>query len=334
MRLGVLKNIIDLAVNEDNELTYYSAPLYGGQLFQITEYSYLIDALKQLVLQPWVDTEPDVLYEIISIYGDDKYEVNIKPEENSQIASLVSEINEKLPLFYGIIDEMVEEQDEQVINIKIPDDRISSLSGLTKFNKELEDIFKLIVKHKGLRSDVKFQGFDIGTSWYEILIAGPPMAYSAFLGVIDIAEGLIRLRKLWYESEDVKLSVEAKKRQLEKESNVVVTEDDMKEHISMLFKLRAEKDVQALIAKLPGDINDPAEMQVAILKGLSKVIELIERGTEFHPSLNPPDFVEEGEGQRFHIDYEKLKEMIEDQSTDEVPVQIEDQTEDNVDGTE
>ena len=325
MRLGVLKNIIDDATDENIHLKFEAQNLYEGKLFEINSYKTLIAALAILIDQPWLETDTEPFNKLIEDYGDTAEKVQITPEQHSALTQIVNQANKQLPVFYGILDEMVEEQEQEVINVKIPENNLTDFDSLNKFNKDLQEVFKLIVKYKGFRGDIKFKGFDIGTSWYEVLIIGGPLVYSAFLGVIEIADRLIQTRKGWYESEDIRLSVEAKKRELATEENPAekVTKNDIKTHIDNLFVISAEEQVVKLIEKFPKPPNDLKEMQNSILMGLNKIITLIEKGTEFHPSLNPPDFVKLNGEQLFHVDYEGLKKSLEKK---EEPAQIEDQT--------
>ena len=328
MRLGVLKNIIDEATDDNIHLKFEVQNLYEGKLFEIRGYKTLISALEILADQPWLDTDTKPLDNLIKEHGNTAAKMQVSPQHHNALSQIDNQVNQKLPIFYGILTELVDEQEEEIVNIKIPEDNIGDLESLSKFNKELQEVFKLIVKHKGLRGDVDFKGFDVGSSWYEILIIGGPLVYSAFMGVIEIADRLIQTRKSWYESEDIRLSVKAKKRELAKkdETPEPPTQKEIADHVNGLFEISAEELVAELIDKFPEPPNDPQEMQNSILMGLNKVIALIEKGTEFHPSLNPPEFVKQNGEQRFHVDYERLKKSLEKK---EEPAQIEDQSDED-----
>ena len=328
MRLGVLKKIIDEATDDNIQLRFEAESVLSGYSYHIHEYNTLITLLEALTDQPWLKINTEILEGITEEYGKTATEVQISQEYFSELSQIVDEINHALPVFYGILEILVDEQDEHIVNIKIPEDSISDLDELSQFNKELQEVFKLIVKHKGLRGDIEFKGFNTGSSWYEILIMGGPIVYFALMGVIEIAEGMLQIQKLWYENQEIRLSLEAGKRKQAKEGEAPkpVTDDEVKRHVNIMVEIEIDKQMDKLIAELSELPNGPEEMKISITKGLHKLIALIEKGTEIHPSLNPPEFIKQDDEQRFSIDYERLKKLLE---KEEKTPQIEDQSDKN-----
>ncbi len=325
MRLGVLKKIIDEATDDNIQLIFEVESVFSGHFYHISGYNTLITALEALADQPWLETNAEILEDITKAYGKTATEAQISQEHFGELSQIVNEINQELPVFYGILEVLVDEQDEHIVNIKIPADSISDLDELSKFNKELQEVLKLIVKHKGLGGDIEFKGFDTGSSWYEILITGGPIVYFALMGVIVIAEGMLQVQKLWYENQEIRLSLEAEKRKQAKEGEAPkpVTDDEIKRRVNEMVEIKIEEQVDQLIAELSELPNGPEEMKISITKGLEKLIALIEKGTEIHPSLNPPEFIKQDDEQRFSIDYERLKKLLEKK---EKPPQIENQS--------
>jgi hypothetical protein len=321
MRLGELRNIVDQATSNDNTLVYNTENLYEGKRFRVTSYSELWHALHELSKQEWGKADAAVLKELEKQYGTSASAIEISPEQHNRLNDLVNDINRSLPVFYGIIDTVVDEQDEQIVNVKLPVESIADLSELNKFNKELQEVFNLIVKYKGLNGDIKFNGIDIGTSWYKILIVGCPLVYSAFMGSIDIARELIQLRKEWYESEDIRIEVEIK----EKITADQITGKQIEAYINEKITKKLEKKVKGLIHELPSEeTQQNQEMETSISKGIQKAIKLIEQGTEFHPSLNPPEYIEEDKQGIYHIDYDQVRRLIEEKRKQEAqPKQVE-----------
>lgn len=322
MRLGELKNILDDAVNENNALVISSEPLYEGKRFIIRDYKDLITALENIADLSWVKVDTEIVTELLESHGKNIDEVEISPDENNRLNALVNNINKGLPIFYSILEEASPEQDEQVVNVKIPADYTTDLDKLNEFNKELQEVFKLVVLHKGLRGDaVQFQGFDIGTSWYQMLIMGAPVVYYGFMGLVEMAEKLIHLRISWYKSEETRLNYEIKKRELEEKKKEQYT---LEKHVNALFELKSKEDIDAFIEKLGDNApNNTKEMHSSLSKGLKKIIELMEKSTEFHPSLNTPEFIDtDGNIARFHVEYDALKKHLEKQKKEDAPKQI------------
>jgi hypothetical protein len=313
MRLGKLKNILDAAIDQNQQLIFDVENLYDGKRFLVKNYDSLMYALKSLKSQPWVNADKKVIASLAKKYDFFKYDsIEISPDEYSQLSNLISIINKSLPQFYGILTVLVHEQDAQVVNILIPEKSIQDFDALNKFNKDLQDVFDLIVKYKGLNGDIEFQGFDVGTSWYTVLIVGGHLVYLSFLGAINIAEKMIHLRKGWYESEHIKWSVEIVKEQLNPtERQADLSDDDINKHVESLVEKALSKEVSELISKLPEINGNENEMHSSICKGVKKIIPLLEKGTEFYPSLNPPEYIKQGSEYGFKIDYRKLKVLLE-----------------------
>lgn len=327
MRLGEIKNILDRATDKNHHLFYSPASLYEGQRFLIEDLVEFSLAIKVLCDQPWVTADADYVKKVLG-FGEGKDELEVSPEDHQKVTELVAAINLQLPVYYGILLHMVSPQEEQVINVKLPDSSVENLTKLNEINDTLEDVFKLIVKHKGLRGDVRFLGFDVGTSWYEFLIFGGPIVYPALLGVLDLAKRSIALRTEWHKSEDIRLAAEIKKEELQalkddgaggESANPSTL--DLETFIDAMVMRRTEAGLKALIDKLPEELNSKEEMQNSIMAGLSKVVQLMEDGAEFHPSLNPPKYLR-GAAEDLSVDYEVLKKQIEEQNKS-APAQIE-----------
>lgn len=314
MRLGELRNIVDLATSEDNKLIYDIESLYEGKRFRVKDYADLFQALTELSNQSWVKADVTILSELRKTHNSRAKSIEISPEQHNRLSALINDVNNSLPIFYGIIDTVVDTQDEQIVNVKLPVESISDLTELSKFNKELQEVFTLIVKYKGMNGDIKFDGIDIGTSWYKILVLGGPLVYSTFMGSIDIARELIQLRKEWYQSEDIRIEVEIKENKLSKD----VTQKDVESYVDTKIDKKLEKKVQTLLEELPiKESQNQHEMQSSISKGIKKAIKLIEEGAEFHPSLNAPEYVEEPSRGVYRIDYEQVRQILQEKKEED-----------------
>lgn len=326
MRLGELKNIIDDAIDKDSideddaSLDFQSEGLYGDAVYRVHEYNRLIIAIEELIKQSWVNADTDIVRELIKKYGKKRSSVELSPEEYNPLAKVVKNINQHLPIFYSALESFVQEQEEQVVNIKIPPKYLENFDELNKFNRELQEIFKLILLHKGLGGGIKIAGFDAGTSWYSVVITGAPLVYFGFMGATDIAINLIKLRAEWYKSEEVRLMYESRKKQSKEKS------DEKSVIIEGMFEEKKQELLGDLIDKV-GDSsqNSKRELAISLDKGLDKIIVLIEEGAKFHPSLTPPKYIKKGEGSSFALDYDKIPQQIEAQKKGETK-QLTDQT--------
>ena len=227
MRLGELKKILDKATDDNWILVFDVEDLYGGQRFKIKGFSDLITALNQLIKLSWVekfDDEEKNNFKFIESYYNTyrQYQtLETSPEQKNILNTIINNINTQLPLFCSILDSLVEEQDEQIINIKLPLDVTKDFAALNKFNKKLEDVFHVLIKHKGLGGDIKFKGFDIGSAWYQISITDGMTVYLAFMGILSLAHKVIKMRKEWYESENIKHHIQTQKIMLQSQTIIL-----------------------------------------------------------------------------------------------------------------
>ena len=160
--------------------------------------------------------------------------------------------------------------------------------------------------------------------------SGRPLVYGGLLATVNLAHKLIKIRKEWYESEEVRLSVEASRAKQEETmpSNTVAKDKYLEQHIDKMYQIKLDEGVKELVEKYTKNDN---EAVISIQKGVCKIIKLIGSGTEFHPSLNPPSFIEEDEQKNFYVDYDSLKKTLE---TEEAPKQIEHASEQHLEDEE
>lgn len=312
MRLGELKNIINQALSDQNTLEYKVENLYEGKRYRIKEFSGLRRALNELVKQNWVNIDYSILKELSIENSNNLDAVEISPDQHNKLGALINGINKSLPIFMGILDSMVEDQDESTVNIKLPVNSIDDFKALSDFNTEVQKVFNLIVKYKGLGGEIKFIGLDVGSHWYKVLILGGPLVYPTFMGILNIAHRAIQLRKEWYASEDIRLT--AKIRQEDLNNKQDLKEEDFKDYINTMIEKKIENMVDELVKDLP-DNNDKTplnERKNSFSKGIKQIIDLIGKGTEFHPSLNIPEYIKKGESGRYDIDYEKVRTIVEE----------------------
>lgn len=318
MRLGELKKTLDEVVNDNNKIAINSKQLYNGQLYNISNYPNLIKALLALKAQSWIDFSTEIVDKLNSKYSLRDQEIHIDPNDYNLLTQCVNNINAKLPVFYGILDTMVKKQHEQIINIKLPIQEDFSLDDLSNINKRLSKIFSSI----NIDGTTKFSGFDIGTSWYEILIIGG-FTYKAFISALHLAQEYYKMKQEYFKSKTEETHYKASLKEGEKE-----TEKGKADYINRVIKIELETKISETVQNLNLDTekSNIHEVENKIRVTVPLISEEIEKGLEFHLSLNPPEYVDEHEGS-VSIDYEELQRLREEENSIK---QIEDKTSEEV----
>lgn len=296
MRLGEIKQKIDRVLNE-KELIELKSTNYGGAgiLYSIENYSEIIDALHVLSDEEWTDLNKLEIEEIISQHplGSN---IAFSTEEFKKINSDISLVNTKLPIFYPILKSIVEPQEQQIINIKLPDD-FDNLEDLTKFNGRIEKLFKSFQ----VDGEFKFKGFDKGTSWYEILIVGS-LTYPYFIGCLKIAQEYFKTKTEFFTSREAQISYEI----IKQKSKDIGKEEYEEAWFHAFIKREVEILVKENIKELNGETQQSLQNKLVVATTL--LVKELGEGTEFHLSLNPPEYATEQAGQLV-IDYKKIQDL-------------------------
>lgn len=294
MRLGKIRNIVTEVTNTSDQIIVEAEAVFGGQAYTINRFGELTEALQVVSVQEWNDADFTPIQAII-----DKYDVSgiqtITTAEYEQLNSYISTINQKLPVFLGIIGTMVEEQDPKTINIMLPES-IKSIEDLDKFNKRLVDIFKRF----NLAGEFEFKGFDKGTSWYEVLITAE-LLYRYFLACMAVAISVVHFKKTFYEAENSKLAYKAAVKNNEK-TEAQFLKDVVAEKL--------ESDITEVISEIEKtDGKTAPELHNQLVAATTELVKELGHGTEFHLSLNPPKYATENGGGVLKIDYSSMPKL-------------------------
>lgn len=302
MRIGIVKQQIQLATNS-GQLTLQGAPIYGGQAYKVSNFTpkyRLVESLLGLgLIDPGIF--PDDLKNIYdSLKEKDSFELSA-PEYN-KLNSFFTQISATLPVIQKTVTAFSPDQEEQIINIKLPED-IKRIADLNRYNTRLENVFNKfgITEKNGLT----FKGFDNGTEWYQILIENADF-FKWVVVAIGIAWSCIKIRREWLETEIARLTLkslkkDSKKKDLDKNDDAVkqVLEIKIQEEVNLAF----ENGLNTF-----GKGKSEAENQLT--KAVGVMIEEIDLGTEFHLSLNPPKNIKEIEENGLtKIDYTQIYEI-------------------------
>ena len=314
MRLGELKKILDNVVDDTNKIVIDSKQLYAGHVYKISNYSVLIAALDAIKTQSWIDFSSEIVETLNSKISKNNSEVEISPTDYTSLTQFVNNINAKLPLFYGILDTIVAKQDEQIINIKLPTKEDFSLTDLSDINKRLAKIFSSL----NIDGGAQFSGFDIGSSWYKIILIGG-FTYNAFISSLQVAQEYYKMKQEYFKSKTEEIHYKASLKENEKSS-----EKGKLEYINRVIEIELDAKIKNVVKNLELDTekSNINEVETKIRIAVPLIASEIEKGLEFHLSLNPPEYVDEHEGS-VSIDYEELQRLREEENSIK---QIEDKT--------
>ncbi len=319
MRLGEIKKILD-RVTDGSVIAVAHEPLYGDQAQRVGNYGDVIAALEVLSEQDWSELDKATLNSLLEKHPSTESAI-LTQEEFSQLNALVSAVNQKLPVFYSILKNMVDSQEEQTINIKLPAG-IDSIAKLTKFNNNIENVLKRF----NVDGQFDFKQFDKGSDWY-VIVATSYLSYRFLLAGLATAQKYLEMRKASFESKTAELEYRAAVDKPEVEPK------EVKAFVERKLKLFVENEVQEAIQQLGTGSNTEGELRVKLIQATTALIKELDDGAEFHLSLNPPAYAEENGGQ-LRIDYSKMRPLIEKKEEDSkqlnAPAEadsVEDQTE-------
>lgn len=301
MRLGEIKNIISAVLGDNSTIVIDAKPMYGNQVYEIKNYGTLISALKVVSEQTWNEVNFENIADIITKYGGSDNVKQVSVQEYNVLQQYVAQVNTKIPIFYGMLDTIIKPQDEHIINIRLAETPNNTLENLSEVNKNIDRILKAISVDGGY----EFKGFDVGSSWYEVLIVGV-LTYKALVGAIDLAQKFFGATEAYYKSKEAQIAYQAAK---EKKA----TDAELRKFATAVKKLELEAAAAELVAKMNIE-NNAEEVTTKIVKTVDLLQKQMEIGIEFHLSLNPPKYVTEING-KITINYEEIRAM----NAEEVP---------------
>lgn len=314
MRLGEIKQKLDLVIDRDNyQIVLEQKSLYGDRAYIVKNYFLIIDALKSIKDFDWAEQDFNLIQEIIDIKSNVDMSVELTQDEFNKMNTYISTIDQKLPIFYSILNSVVTDQDKMVVNIKLPQS-INKITKLSELNKRLEKVLKLY----NVDGQFDFQEFDKGTNWYVVLATGQ-LSYWMLIGGLNIANKFFNTKKTYYDAKESKFnSKEAELDYRAATNKKKITQKELKEYIDRKLKLQVEQDVSELSDKVD-DTNNKIENLSKILKATKLLIEELEKGEfEFHLSLNPPEDIVSESGGILTVDYNNLPKISDEKEVKKI----------------
>jgi hypothetical protein len=302
MRLGKIRQRLDLVIDVNKHIFIDHEVLYNNEVYKVKNYRLVIEALKSVKDFDWVGQDFVAVQEVINEKSENKNLVELSQAEFSKLNSYVGALNQKLPIFYDMLNSVVQDQDEKIINIKLPAN-VNSFDDLNKLNNRLYDVFKLY----NLDGQFDFVGFEKGSNWYVIIATGH-FSYLALVGGLNIANKYFQAKKMYYDSENSRHK--AKKAKLDymaaKETSEKPTEAELEKYIKRRLDLEVDEEVEMFIEKSKISKGNENENKIKIKKAVRQLIKELEKEDfEFHLSLNPPKYVNDEKGE-FNISYSSL----------------------------
>lgn len=302
MRIGEIKKIIGEVLDENEQIVVESEAVYGGQAFEVDNYQELHSALEILFEQDWNDAEDDSVRDILSKHPAVEGSVILDQAEHNQLKTYINAVNQKMPLFYSVLDSVVEDQDELVINVRLPIDKVNLVGDLNKINTRLDKLFKEFA----VDGQFEFRGFDTGTDWYMLQALGV-LSYGYFLAGLKAAKEVLKLRTEYYKSEKAKLEYEAMLKSID--VDVKFDKNKFEKYVVERLKQVIDEKVRAAIDEIKETNGETEEsMHNKLVVATTELVKELGNGTEFHLSLNPPEYVQEQAG-ALTIDYAKMREI-------------------------
>ncbi len=303
MRLGEIKKIIEKTLDEDGKMTIQHESIYEGQAHLVNNFADIMFAIDVVYDKEWNELDYAPIEAIRDKY-DYISKVRIEVAEFNQLNSYVISLNTKLLLYLSILETMTEDQEEKLINIKLPSDSIGSLENLAGLNKKLNDVLKKF----NIDGEAEFKGFDKGTDWLMVCFSGI-LSYQSFIACLKIAQEYFKTKKEYYGSKEAKLNYKAS---LKNDDDF--SEKDLKKCTEKKLKLLIEQEVKDAMDNIKGtNGKSEKEMCSQLVIATKDLVKELGDGVEFHLSLNPPKYANESGGE-LKIDYVAIKEIRDEES--------------------
>ena len=313
MRLGEIKKELDRVIDANYKIQIHGEALYGGQAQRVNNYADIIRVLEILKDQEWNEQDYTNIKSIIQTHGVESESEVLGSGEFNNLTAYVGALNTYVSIYYHIISSSVEEDDKYQINIKLPD-TVDSLKDLSSTNSSVEGLMK-IYKFFGLC--YTFKGIEKGSIFYAILVSGAIEAYPLILMSLHVSQEVFKTRREFFDSESARINFEMLKAKQDK----YTFEDYKKEYEKQEIDQKVKDELSKVDEKtLNGRTH--AEAHTNLVKAVTELVKQMDGGTEFHLSLNPPEYAKESQG-RLEINYKKIKEQNAEQIDEKNPAQIE-----------
>lgn len=179
--------------------------------------------------------------------------------------------------FIETVQSRFQKSDDLSVSVKLP--TMNNLSDLESFLHEFNTIFNQTLLEDPINSDSKIVSFENGSLWFEIFL-GTQLAFSLLAGM---AWSAAVVRKKIIEG---KIFVETGITMKLKNESI----NDMKEAQKLLLDQLVEAETNALLTH-NSLVDATPDFTNRLRHSIRMLADLIDRGTEIHPSLTAPEEV-------------------------------------------
>ncbi|WP_342543341.1 hypothetical protein MHH33_07100 [Paenisporosarcina sp. FSL H8-0542] len=244
--------------------------------YEITDFTKLYKSIKNIEGLGFLEEDIQHLNENLGhIFNDKSDRVLVDNEGLNSLIKIVNTMRVKVIAVIQALKESIPNQDENSVSIKLPP--YTDLSQVSTFVKDIDKILNqsLINEYK---STVRFQNFDTGSSWIEIVLEN--QASVLFLGrMITSAYNFLQNQYLQLKQSQhtiTALEIDSAAKQLV----LKALEDNIKTQSRLNAKLLMDEF----------DINgNQNEYHGQLSHSIQKLAELLHKGTEIHTALNAPE---------------------------------------------
>lgn len=308
MRISEIKHILNKTTNERMHFELQSESLAGGAYYKVINLSIINKGVKTLRDNNLIEEIDENLSNVYDKYVVENSEQLVPQQDYLAIKKYLDTINSNLPSILNTINLLIDDQDENEINILIPND--------VKTFKQLDDVKEKIVNSlkcfKITENDIEIVGFDTGTKWYKIKITNKQQfIINTVLVSIGLALQAAQLFVSLKDKDEIIIQTEVMNHYIKEESGKE-GKIKLEEYIENLVQKQVELEIEKYINSLNQKTytgNTKEELKTMMRKGIMKIAEEDNRGLVFYPSLNPPSFIDDDINNKYIIDYEKLAEI-------------------------
>jgi len=300
VRLLEKKIILEDLLN-NNQITIDDTVVFGGYGHLISNSSELFTALDFLSQEAWNTLDFDPIETIISKYdATEARAISIDQGEYSILNTYVDQLNQKLPIYMGIIDTLTDDQESQDLNIKLSSE-IATPQELAKLTNQLVNLSK-VAKIDG--EDIRFKGFDKGTDWITIGMTGYA-TYFLIMRCLKLAQEILKTQREYFKTRKAEIDYRAS---LDNQNDY--SKKGQEAYEKRWIQVQKEQSVGEIASEV-GKHNgfEENEIREHAQKTTDALINIIGDGNEVHLSLSPPKEVSEGSDGAINIDYSFLKKL-------------------------